>query len=342
MRESSIRADVIELLADGELHSGEDLARQMQCSRTAIWKHLQQLQEFDLDVEAMAGRGYRLSRAIELLSHDKIRAGLAPDAAAAVESFELHAVTESTNQVLIAGDAATPGQMRIALAEYHTGGRGRRGRRWLSPFGSGLCLSVGWTFALTPPDLSALSLAAGVAVHRALSAWCPVGVGLKWPNDIVADNRKLGGLLINVQGESSGPITVVIGIGINIDTIDGLADHFDSDDSLRPASLDELAGGRDTSRNAVAAAIINSLFDVLQEFQVTGFAPLADEWRQQDAMCGREVRLRTGDRVQNGVAVGIDASGALLFDDGNNVTAVLAGDVTLRQMSSEATTGETA
>ncbi len=330
MRTSSIRTDVIQLLADGELHSGTDLARQMECSRTAIWKRLQQLREFDLEVEAMPGRGYRLSRAIELLDADAIRKGLTADVAAAVESLELQAVTGSTNEILSAGDMASPDRIRVALAEYQTGGRGRRGRRWLSPFGSGLCLSADWTFSLTPPNLPALSLAVGVAVHRALSAWCPAGIGLKWPNDIVADDRKLGGMLIDVRGESSGPIAVVIGIGINIDTIAGLADRFDTDDSLRPVCLSDLACGRAVSRNAVAAAIVNALHGVLQEFQATGFESMADEWRQRDVMCGRDICLRIGDRAQTGVAVGIDDSGALLFDDGNNVTAVLAGDVTLR------------
>ena len=330
MRTSSTRTDVIELLADGELHSGADLARRMDCSRTAIWKRLQRLQEFDLEVEAMPGRGYRLSRAIELLDADAIRNGLTADVAAAVESLELHAVTGSTNEILSAGAMASPDRIRVALAEYQTGGRGRRGRRWLSPFGSGLCLSVGWTFSLTPPNLPALSLAVGVAVHRALSAWCPAGIGLKWPNDIVADDRKLGGMLIDVRGESSGPIAVVIGIGINIDTVAGLAERLDTDDSLQPVCLNDLAGGRAVSRNAVAAAIVNALHGVLHEFQATGFKSMADEWRQRDVMCGRAICLRIGDRAQTGVAVGIDDSGALLFDDGTNVTAVLAGDVTLR------------
>jgi len=325
--------DVIELLADGELHSGADLARQLQCSRTAIWKRLQQLQAFDLEIEAMPGRGYRLSRAIELIDRDAIRRRFTDEVAAAVESLELHAVIESTNTMLVNGPAATPGRMRIALAEYQTGGRGRRGRRWLSPFGRGLCLSVGWTFALTPPNLPALSLAAGVAVKRALSAWCPAGIGLKWPNDIVAGDRKLGGMLIEVQGESSGPIAGVIGIGLNIEPSAGLADRFDTADSLRPVCLHELAGGRAVSRNAVAAAIVNALFGVLQQFQVSGFESMADEWRRHDAMRGREVRLRIGDRVRTGSAVGIDDSGAFLFDDGRNVTPVLAGDVTLRHVA---------
>jgi BirA family biotin operon repressor/biotin-[acetyl-CoA-carboxylase] ligase len=331
VRTSSIRTDVIELLADGELHSGADLARRMQCSRTAIWKRLQQLQEFDLEVEAMPGRGYRLSRTIELLDRDAICQGFSADVAAAVEALELHAVTESTNAVLNAGTPASPDRMRVALAEYQTGGRGRRGRRWVSPFGSGLCLSVGWMFPLTPPNLPALSLAVGVAVHRALSGWCPAGIGLKWPNDIVAGDRKLGGMLIDAQGESGGPINVVIGIGINIDTVAGIADRFDTDDSLGPVCLRDLAGGRNVSRNAVTAEIVNALFSVLREFQATGFQSMAEDWRQRDAMCGREVCLRIGERSQSGTAVGIDDSGALLFDDGKNVTAVLAGDVTLRR-----------
>lgn len=330
-----MRIDLIELLADGEVHSGADLARILECSRTAIWKQLQQLRSIDLEVEATTGLGYRLARPIELLASDAIRERLEPRVAAGLGSLELIAVTDSTNELLRAGPAATPGRMHVAFAEYQTGGRGRRGRRWLSPFGSGLCMSAGWTFPVMPPTLPALSLAAGVAVHRALSGWSPVGLGLKWPNDIVAGGAKLGGLLIDVHGESDGPVSVVIGIGINIDPVDGLAERFDGHDSLPPVGLRSLVRDARVSRNEIAAAITNSLSDILPEFQATGFESFAEEWRRCDAMKGAPIRLRVGEHARAGIAVGIGDDGALLFDDGEGVRSVLSGEVTLRQAAAE-------
>jgi len=196
-------------------------------------------------------------------------------------------------------------------------------------------MSTGWTFPVMPPNLSALSLAAGVAVHRALSAWEPAGLGLKWPNDIVAGNSKLGGMLIDVQGESSGPIFVIVGIGINVESVAGLAEHFDTPNSLPPVGLRSLIGDRSVSRNALAAAIANELFGVLVEFQSSGFRTFVDEWRALDAMRGEAVSLRIGDREQSGVSAGIDDAGALLLDDDGNLQAVVSGEVTLRQANRE-------
>jgi BirA family biotin operon repressor/biotin-[acetyl-CoA-carboxylase] ligase len=328
-----MRTELIELLADGEWHSGADLARRLGCSRTAIWKRLQQLEALDLDVDATPGRGYRLARAVELLDDGLIRKRIDADVAGAIESLEVLAVTESTNEILRSGPPATPGLARIVIAEYQTGGRGRRGRRWLSPFGSGLCFSAAWTFPEPPPNLPALSLAAGVAVSRAVSTWAPANIGLKWPNDIVVGDRKLGGLLIDVQGESDGPIATVVGVGINVDGVGGLASRFDAPGGLEPVGLRDVADGREVSRNAVAAAIASELIRVLRQFQATGFAALADEWRRLDAMRGRQVNLQSGDRARTGVAAGIDDDGALLLDDAGRIVKVVAGEVTLRGVS---------
>ncbi|MFQ5634094.1 MAG: biotin--[acetyl-CoA-carboxylase] ligase [Gammaproteobacteria bacterium] len=326
-----MRADLIELLADGELHSGADLARRLQCSRTAIWKQLRALRSVDLEVEATPGRGYRLSRPLELLDGGAIVAGLEPSVAAAIERLDVLSVVESTNEALRACPPPATGCMNVALAEFQTRGRGRRGRRWLSPFGSGLCMSAGWTFPVMPPALPALSLAAGVGVCRALAAWQPADLELKWPNDILAGGRKLGGLLIDVQGEAGGPISVVVGIGVNIDAVTELAERFDSADSLIPVGLRSVVDGRTVSRNETATAIVQCLFHVMTDFQAAGFGPFATEWRHRDATDGQPIRLRIGDRSSTGTALGVDDEGALLFDDGQGVRAVLSGDVTLRR-----------
>lgn len=271
----------------------------------------------------------------DLLDQRVICERLSSAVAGAVDSVEVLDVVDSTSEFLRRGAPPPPGRMKIALAEYQTGGRGRLGRRWLSPFGGGLCMSAGWSFPVAPPNLPALSLACGVAVHRALATLSPAGLGLKWPNDIVAGGAKLGGLLIDVQGESDGPIAAVVGIGINVEPVGDLAERFDNADSLPPTGLRSLVGDRDVSRNELAADVVNSLFAVLREFESSGFAPFADEWRRCDAMCGEPIRLRIGDRTRDGVALGIDDDGALLFGDTDGTRSVISGEVTLRRASAD-------
>ena len=325
-----LRMDLIELLADGEVHSGAALAERLGCSRTAIWKHLQKLASVDLHIDAMPGRGYRLARALELLDQRLIRAQLQPQVQAALDTFDIHVITESTSEALRDYAPVSPGRMRVVMAEYQSGGRGRRGRRWLSPFAGGLCLSLGWTFPVLPANLSALSLTAGVAVFQALSTLRPAGLGLKWPNDIIADGGKLGGLLIDVQGETDGPVAVRIGVGINIDGIDIIESRVVADGSLAPIGLRSLVDNGVVSRNRLAAALIDALSAALQAFQAAGFGGFADDWRRLDCMTGRPITVQIGNETHSGIAAGIADDGALLLNVGGKVRAFVAGEVTLR------------
>ena len=128
----------------------------------------------------------------------------------------MHEALDSTSDRLLAVDDLPSGPFDACLAEFQSAGRGRRGRRWVAPFASGLCLSVGWSYRDAPAALVALSLAAGVAVLRALGRLGIAGLALKWPNDIVRDDSKLGGILIDLRGEAAGPAYVVVGVGVNV------------------------------------------------------------------------------------------------------------------------------
>ena len=325
-----LREKLVTLLADGEVHSGAAIARIMHCSRTTVWKQLRQLQNLGLEVAAMPGHGYKLLRPIELLDRSSLLAHMSPEVAANLEALEIFGVIDSTSERLRSAAAPGSGQLQAVLAEYQTGGRGRRGRRWLSPYGSGLCLSVSWCFSDVPPVLSALSLAAGVAVHRALAVFEPDDLGLKWPNDIIAGSRKLGGMLVDVEGESQGPIKVVIGVGINIDVSGGLDVELTDAGGLPPAGLRELISGEDVSRNTVAANVINELHAVLIEFSRTGFASFVDEWQRYDSLRGKPVSVQLGARTHDGIASGIAPDGALLLEANGETMSVMSGDVSLR------------
>lgn len=325
-----VRDELIRALADGRVRSGRELATALGVSRSAVWKQAHALGALGLDLVVEGRRGYRLVRHIELLDAARICAALDERARAGCEGLEVAGVIDSTSTRLAAGPAPAPGAWRALLAEYQTGGRGRRGRRWLSPYGSGLCLSVAWSFPGAPRDLPALSLAAGVAVVRALGAAGAAGLALKWPNDVLLGGGKLGGLLVDVDGDARGPLRVVVGCGINLTVPPGLAAGVADDGGLPPAGLDRALPGAAGRRNELAACLCGALAAVLADFAHGGFAPFADEWRRHDWLYGRAVAVGQGATQATGVARGIAADGALLVEGPDGIAAVLSGDVTLR------------
>jgi len=169
-----------------------------------------------------------------------------------------------------------------------------------------------------------------VAVHRALTAFQPSGLGLKWPNDIIAGNGKLGGLLVDVEGESSGPIKVVVGVGVNIDVSEKLGKELAVDAGLPPAGLLQVISGDAVSRNSVAANIINELHAVLVEFADTGFKSFVDEWQRYDSLLGQRVSVQTGTRTREGIARGIASDGALQLVVNGDTLSITCGEVSLR------------
>lgn len=322
------RADVLRLLADGAERSGESLAAALGVSRAAVWKQVRQLQAWSLEVEAAPGRGYRLARPLDLLDEAALRAALPDAAAARLRALTVADEVESTNEALLAAAALPAGRMDACLAEFQTRGRGRRGRSWVAPYASGLCLSVSWAFRDAPPQLSALSLAVGVGVLRALRALGVPGVGLKWPNDLLYGLRKLGGILIELRAEAAGPAFVVIGLGINVALPESARAQVAAS-GLAVASLDDFCAAP-PSRTRLAAAVIGELERVLTEFEVRGFAPFADEWRAADALAARPACVVQGETRVEGVARGIDEDGALLLEVAGSTRRFVSGEVSLR------------
>jgi len=322
------RLEVLRRLADGGEHSGESLAAGLEVSRAAVWKHVQQLEHWGLEVEAVAGRGYRLRAPIDLLERDAVLAALPSLARERLRSLALLEETGSTNEVLLAVEDLPPGRLDACIAEFQSSGRGRRGRAWVAPFGSGVCLSVAWCFGEAPPQLAALPLAAGVATRRALAQCGVEGITLKWPNDILHDGRKLGGILCELRAESAGPAYAVVGVGLNVALPPGVSTAIAAS-GLRPVSLSELGTGV-PPRSRLAGTLIGQLALAMEEFGRTGFAPFHDEWQSADALRARPVRLQRAGRSMEGIAQGIDADGALLFETGAGVERVVSGEVTVR------------
>ncbi len=324
------RGDVLRLLADGELHSGEELATRLAISRAAVWKQMRRLGDWGIELQATPGRGYRLVEPIELLEPAAIQCALPQIAAARLRHLEVQEALDSTSDRLLAVTDLPAGRFDVCLAEFQLAGRGRRGRRWLAPFASGLCLSVNWSFRDAPAALGALSLAAGVAILRALRKFEVAGLALKWPNDVVHAGRKLGGILIDMRGEAAGPAYVVVGVGINLRLPERIRARLRAD-GIEATDLATLAGDI-PRRNALAAALVNELALALEEFASRGLAGFSDEWRDADALAGQPVRILQGTQAVEGYARGVDTDGALLVDSGGMRRRVVSGEVSVRPL----------
>ena len=324
------RGDVLRLLADGELHSGEELATRLAISRAAVWKQMRRVGDWGIELQATPGRGYRLVEPIELLEPAAIQCALPQIAAARLRHLEVQEALDSTSDRLLAVTDLPAGRFDVCLAEFQLAGRGRRGRRWLAPFASGLCLSVNWSFRDAPAALGALSLAAGVAILRALRKFEVAGLALKWPNDVVHAGRKLGGILIDMRGEAAGPAYVVVGVGINLRLPERIRARLRAD-GIEATDLATLAGDI-PRRNALAAALVNELALALEEFASRGLAGFSDEWRDADALAGQPVRILQGTQAVEGYARGVDTDGALLVDSGGMRRRVVSGEVSVRPL----------
>jgi BirA family biotin operon repressor/biotin-[acetyl-CoA-carboxylase] ligase len=321
------------LLADGQLRSGEWLAGELNVSRAAVWKGVERLRALGIGVQAQPRRGYRLSNPVELLDAGRIGAELGSQRMAQLRTLELKFEVDSTNTRLLAAAPPPLGQADACLSELQHAGRGRRGRRWIAPFGAGVALSVAWTFSEGASTLAALSLAVGVAVSRALVRAGARGMTLKWPNDIWLDDRKIGGVLIELRAEASGPAHVVIGVGVNVDLPAAARREIEADGVRVAAVADACAAA--PSRNLIAGAILDELLSMLEQFEREGFAAFRDAWTSLDALSGRPARVLLGGAAISGTARGVDQEGALLLDTGDRVQRFMSGEASLRMIEGD-------
>lgn len=319
---------LLRMLADGRFHSGVALGDALGVTRATVWNGLQLLKNIGIDAYAVPGKGYRLPAPLELLEAGEILDTLSPPARAALKRLEVHLELSSTNAYLVEhAQRGAPGGW-ACLAEHQTAGRGRRGRTWVSPFGGNIYLSVLWRFNSGAAVAGGLSLALGVAVAEALHAAAVPGVGLKWPNDIVWQGRKLAGILIEMAGESSGPCYVVAGIGVNVAMTDDAARAID-----QPWIDMTSITGTFPARNHLAATLLQHVLLGLQAFEREGFANFLPRWRARDAYAGKQAILHLPQQSLRGHVDGIDAQGALLFSHGGGTRAYASGELSLREVA---------
>ncbi len=319
---------LLRVLAPGHPVSGEALGRELGVSRAAVWKAVRRLVALGVPVEARRGRGYCLPAPLELLDPAAIRAALPPATRDQLGQLEVVAEIDSTNARVLAGGLPL-GTLAACMAEYQSAGRGRRGRRWLAPPASGICLSVGGRMAAAPADFAALPAAVGLACATALEALGVAGVRLKWPNDLLLGDAKLGGVLIELRGEAQGPATLAVGIGLNLRLGAAARAAIVAAGGLAPADLTAVAP--DLGRNRIAAALVEALATCIMRAPAGLSDAVLAGWAARDSMIGRRVSISSGSTERLGIARGIDRSGALLLEtaDGSR-QRVTAGEVTLR------------
>ena len=321
---------LLQQLSDGRFHSGQRLAALLGVSRTAVWKRLQRMQaELGIEVQSVRGRGYRLAAPLELLNEAAIRQHLSSSAGARVEELLLCSVVDSTNNAAAASDAPQPGRAKVWLAEHQTAGRGRRGRQWVSVFGSNLYLSLAWQFERALSELAGLSLATGVIVAEMLAANRVDGLVLKWPNDVLVDGRKVCGILVEISGETAGPATAVIGIGLNLRLSRNAAEQID-----QPWTDLSRLGVSTLSRNRLAARLVEGLVSACTTFEACQLAPFIERWQAFDGLQDKPVSILHGPNTVDGIYRGIAPNGAVRVETPAGVTEHLAGEVSLRAVVS--------
>ncbi|MGA2397651.1 MAG: biotin--[acetyl-CoA-carboxylase] ligase [Steroidobacteraceae bacterium] len=327
-----LKRPLLALLAQSEPRSGTWLARALNTTELEIVTGIEQLRALGIDI-AVSPQGFRLEvgTRLELLDADAIRAALGKESAGRLRRLEVVFEVDSTNSRLLAQPSPPAGFADAALAELQYAGRGRQQRRWVSPFGASLALSVGWTLLRATHDVSSLSLAVGVAVSRALSGLGARGILLKWPNDVWFEDRKIGGVLVETKS-CGGTAHVVVGVGLNLYLSEASKQRIASDGL---AALDETCPSP-IGRNALAAALLDQLLSMLPLFERHGFGAFRDEWRSLDALRGRPARVLLAQGAVEGIACGVDEDGGLLLEKGGHLDKFMSGEASLRLLAGEA------
>ena len=309
---------LLQLLADGEFHSGEKVGELLGVSRTSVNNYIKGLQGIGLDIYKVTGKGYCSAIPLDLLNADKIKQLSGKD------NVHVEQIVDSTNQWLLDRlDKIENGQS--CISECQLAGRGRRGRTWVSPFASHLYFSLYWRFDSGIDKVSGLSLLVGIAVVNALDKMGIQGAALKWPNDIYYQGKKLAGILIELNAEATEACHCIIGIGLNVRMPPEQAKLID-----QPwVDLNQLSS-EPVDRNLLSATLMKELYNLLGQYEETGLKPHLSRWFELDYFINKRVNLLIADKVKSGICRGINEQGALLLDVDGEIEAHIGGEISLR------------
>ena len=323
---------ILSQLSDGEFYSGQALGESLGISRAAVGKHIKQLEDIGLDIFSVTGKGYKLAAPLRLLDETKITANTNRTSN---DWLEVHHVIDSTNDHMLeqirAGQSIYGKAMdngHTVVAECQTAGRGRRGRSWISPFGSHIYFSYLWHLDGIGQAMG-LSVAVGLALRETIAEFIDSSskATLKWPNDVYVDGKKIAGILVELEGQADGPCEVVIGIGINVNMPAKSAEQIDQPWTDLSSYSDETV-----DRNLFIAKLCNSLYRQMEAFAAEGLSPLVSQWNEHDYFYQQDVKLIMGNHETHGVCQGIDRQGGLVLTlkDGNT-RSFYGGEISVRK-----------
>lgn len=315
---------ILHQLSDGQFHSGETLAKQFGVTRATVWNAVQYAQDLGVAVFSVRGRGYKLANTLTLLDKRRVLQAIGSER----DWFHFDVLDEvvSTNTYLMKAAANGAPHVSCVAAHIQTAGRGRRGRTWVSHLGASLTFSLLWRFDCGAAALSGLSLAIGVALIRALRELGMQSPQLKWPNDVLVNNKKLAGILIDLQGDMDGPSAAVIGVGINVDLPEHVLHSIDQAAiDIRHTSMHHI------DQSDLLGTVLKHFASVLRHFEASGFVGLRDEWLRYHAYHQATVRMVMPDgRDVEGTVTGVAEDGILLVQTAFGLQRFSAGEISLR------------
>ncbi|MDT3337923.1 bifunctional biotin--[acetyl-CoA-carboxylase] ligase/biotin operon repressor BirA [Shewanella sp. SP1S1-7] len=310
------KRQILALLFSGQFVSGEQLATELGISRAAVNKHIDALETYGVAIYSVKGRGYKLANPISLIDASRLVQSIDNrcfyfDEIASTNGFMLSHTTELKN-----GD--------VCVAEYQSAGRGRRGRTWVSPYGHHLYFSLFWTFPQGMAQAMGLSLVVACTLVEVLKSFGVENIGVKWPNDIYLDNKKLAGILIEMSGQADSQCQLIIGVGVNMAMSEEQGKGIDQPWS----DLSDLVDMPD--KTALIIELQKQLKRDIQLFEREGLAAFKARWQAADLFYGREIRLLMGEKSVEGICRGVDEQGAVLLETADDVQAFIGGEISLR------------
>jgi BirA family transcriptional regulator, biotin operon repressor / biotin---[acetyl-CoA-carboxylase] ligase len=311
---------------NGQSVSGEEISRRLGISRTAVWKHITKLRSEGYSIESQTNSGYRLMGSPDVLSPSEIQPLLNTNYIGRKIIYLDSVASTNTYAKKTAEESFQEGT--VIIADEQTAGRGRLGRQWVSPKGKGIWMSIMLKPDILPADAPKLTIAAAYAVSKAVLRCCQLDARIKWPNDIVANGKKLCGILTEMSAEADEIKHVILGIGINANLE---YEDFGTEIASIATSI-RLEKGSAVSRKAIVASVLNELEEVYEVFSREGsIEPLLEEYKNKSAVLGKEIRVISKKEEIIGLAIDISEEGHLVIKLGDGtIKEIMSGEVSVR------------
>ncbi len=318
---------ILNELCRGGFISGQQLGEKLGISRAAVAKHIKSLQQLGIEIFSVTGKGYCISGGLSLIDQQQVVASyLARGGHGAL--FESHPIVDSTNSILMRrlADKSSMASGTVIVAESQTAGRGRRGRTWQSPFGANLYYSYYWQLNDGLQAAMGLSIAVGLAIYDCIYNLYGKKVALKWPNDVLVNDKKLAGVLVELEGQPEGPCHLVIGIGLNFNMPANFEQYIDQ------PWTDLVKMGCKLDKNTLIAQLTRSLEIRLAQYSEFGLNQMYSEWNSVNAFRGELVNLMTGSKSWSGICEGIDQQGGIRLRCDGQCQTYYGGELSLRKV----------